>query len=99
MILTAYCPIARGELLTDPTVGAISSAKGKTNAQVSLRWVIQHPNVAAVPRALEVAHVKENLDIFDFSLTPEEMETIGRLRDRNIRIANPPERAPVWDIG
>jgi diketogulonate reductase-like aldo/keto reductase len=98
MILTAYCPVARGTLLEDPVLGEIARAKGKTIAQVALRWLIQQPMVAAVPRALEVAHIEQNLDIFDFSLDAQEMERIGALRSRNVRIANPPERAPVWDV-
>ena len=97
MILTAYCPVARGELLDDPVITAIAKAKGKTAAQVALRFVIQHPQVAAVPRAFEVAHVEQNIDIFDFSLGDDEMAKISALRARNVRIANPPERAPVWD--
>ena len=98
MILTAYCPVARGTLLDDPVLGEIARAKGKTTAQVALRWLIQQPMVAAVPRALEVAHIEDNLNIFDFSLDAQEMEEIGALRSRNVRIANPPERAPVWDV-
>jgi diketogulonate reductase-like aldo/keto reductase len=54
--------------------------------------------VAAVPRALEEPHIVENLDVFDFSLTDEEMRRISALRKKNIRIADPPERAPRWDI-
>jgi len=97
MILTAYCPVARGELLKDPVVGAIAKAKSKTPAQIALRWVIQHPGVAAVPRAFESAHAAENLDVFDFSLTDEEMHKLSALRARNLRVVSPPERAPVWD--
>lgn len=97
MILTAYCPVARAHLLTDPLVAGIAKAKGKTPAQIALRWVIQHPNVAAVPRAFESAHAAENLDVFDFSLTGEEMRQIGELKSRNLRVVDPPERAPVWD--
>jgi diketogulonate reductase-like aldo/keto reductase len=51
-----------------------------------------------VPRALEEPHIIENLDVFDFSLTDEEMQRISALRKKNIRIADPPERAPKWDI-
>jgi 2,5-diketo-D-gluconate reductase B len=98
MILTAYCPVARGKLLDDPIVGEIAKAHGKTHAQICLRWLIQQPVVAAVPRALEEAHIAENLDVFDFSLSDEEMRRISALRSRNIRIANPPERAPKWDV-
>ena len=98
MILTAYCPVARGKLLDDPIVGEIAKARGKSIAQICLRWLIQQPMVAAVPRALEEAHIAENLDVFDFSLSGEEMRRISALRSRNIRIANPPERAPKWDV-
>jgi 2,5-diketo-D-gluconate reductase B len=98
MILTAYCPVARGKLLDDPVVGAIAKTRGKSIAQICLRWLIQQPMVAAVPRALEEAHIAENLDVFDFSLNEEEMRRISALRSRNIRIADPPERAPKWDV-
>ena len=98
MILTAYCPVARGKLLDDPVIGGIAKARGKTHAQICLRWLIQQPMVAAVPRALEEPHIVENLDVFDFSLTDEEMRRISALRKKNIRIADPPERAPKWDI-
>jgi diketogulonate reductase-like aldo/keto reductase len=98
MILTAYCPIARGKLLDDPIIGEIAKARGKTHAQICIRWLIQQPMVAAVPRALEVAHIREDLDVFDFSLSDGEMLQISALRKRNIRIADPPERAPEWDV-
>jgi 2,5-diketo-D-gluconate reductase B len=98
MILTAYCPVARGKLLDDPAVGEIAKAHGKTHAQIGLRWLIQQPGVAAVPRALEERHIAENIDVFDFSLTGEEMQRLSALRSRRIRIADPPERAPKWDV-
>ena len=98
LIVTAYCPVARGELLVDPVVGEIAKEKGKTNAQIALRWLIQQPMTAAVPRALEPAHITENIDLFNFSLSDEEMDRLGKLRNRNLRIADPPERAPVWDV-
>jgi diketogulonate reductase-like aldo/keto reductase len=97
MILTAYCPVARGKLIGDPTVGDIAKKHGKSPAQICLRWLIQQPMVAAVPRSLEERHIEQNLDVFDFTLSDEEMRQLSALRSRNIRIANPPERAPKWD--
>lgn len=97
MILTAYCPVARGELLEDPVIGEIAKAHGKTIAQVALRWLIQQPMVAAVPRALTEAHIDDNIDVFDFELSDGEMRRIAALRSKRVRIANPPERRPVWD--
>lgn len=98
MILTAYCPVARGKLLTDPVVGEIARAHDKTPAQVCLRWLVQQPGVAAVPRALEERHIVENLDIFDFTLSDGEMSRLSALRKQQVRIADPPERAPRWDV-
>jgi diketogulonate reductase-like aldo/keto reductase len=98
MILTAYCPVARGELLGDPVVIEVAKAHGKTPAQACLRWLIQQPMVAAVPRALEEAHIEENLDVFDFALSDDEMKKISALRSKRVRIADPPERAPKWDV-
>ena len=98
MILTAYCPVARGKLLDDPVLAEIAKAHGKTIAQVALRWLIQQPMVAAVPRALTEAHIDEDLDVFDFALSDEEMRRIAALRSKQVRIANPPERAPKWDV-
>jgi diketogulonate reductase-like aldo/keto reductase len=97
MILTAYCPLARGELLNEPDLAAIGKAHGKTVAQVALRWLVQQPLVAAVPRPLDAAQAIENIDIFDFTLTDAEMAKISAMRHRNMRICDPPERAPVWD--
>jgi diketogulonate reductase-like aldo/keto reductase len=98
MILTAYCPVARGELLGDPVVNDIAKTHGKTAAQVCLRWLIQQPMVAAVPRALEEAHIEQNLDVFDFTLSDDEMKKLFALRSKRVRIADPPERAPKWDV-
>ncbi len=98
MIYTAYAPIARGELLKEPALAEIAEAKGKTPAQVALRYVLQHPGVAAVPRSLEPQHVKENFDVFDFSLSDDEMNRLRELRHRNVRIADPEVRRPVWDV-
>jgi diketogulonate reductase-like aldo/keto reductase len=98
IILTAYCPMARGKLLDDPVVGEIAKARGKTIGQICLRWLIQQPMVAAVPRPLEETHIREDLDVFDWSLSVDEMRRIAALRSRQVRIADPPERAPKWDV-
>ena len=99
MILTCYAPVARGRLLDDPVLTDIGVAHGKTAAQVALRWLIQQPRVAVVPRALEYDEIEEDIDLFDFELTDDEMERVGALRDRNLRVVDPEVRRPVWDIG
>jgi diketogulonate reductase-like aldo/keto reductase len=73
-------------LLVDPTIRAIASAYGKTAAQVVLRWHVQQPATIAIPRSRNQHHIAENLDIFDFELSDEEMQRISALggRVRNI---------------
>ena len=98
LIVTAYCPLGRGKLLEDPVLGEIAKAKGKTAAQVSLRWLIQQ-NIAVVPRTTDPAKLAANIDVFDFELNDEEMKRISALRDKNMRVVDPAVRRPVWDIG
>jgi diketogulonate reductase-like aldo/keto reductase len=99
MIVTAHVPLARGKIVNDPVIGEIAAAKGKTVAQVALRWLVQQPNVAVAPRTTSRERLVENLEIFDFSLTGEEMDRISALRDTNMRVVDPAVRRPVWDVG
>jgi diketogulonate reductase-like aldo/keto reductase len=99
LMVTCHAPLARGRLLDDPVIGAAAAAHGKTAAQVALRWLVQQPGIAAVPRALEPVQIEENIDIFDFVLSDAEMESIGALRDNMVRIVDPAVRRPVWDVG
>ena len=66
------------ELLSDPTLAKIAKAHGKSLVQVILRWNLQR-NIVVIPGSSNPAHIKENTEIFDFELTPEEMETIRSL--------------------
>jgi 2,5-diketo-D-gluconate reductase B len=97
VIFTGYCPLARGKLFADPVLGAIARDTHHTVAQVALRWLIQQGNIAAIPRSANSAHMAESLNIFDFELTPGQMNRICALKRPDGRIANPKGRAPVWD--
>ncbi len=97
LILMAYCPLARGRIFKDPVLGQIARAKGKSVAQIALRWLIQQGMIAAIPRSANPAHIAETLAVFDFSLTGDEMKEIFGLRRADGRIANPAGRAPQWD--
>jgi diketogulonate reductase-like aldo/keto reductase len=99
MIVTAHVPLARGKIVNDPVIGEIAKAKGKTTAQVALRWLVQQPNISVVPRTTTRERLVENLEIFDFSLTGEEMDRISALRDTAMRVVDPAVRRPVWDAG
>jgi len=95
--MTAYCPLGRGKLLDDPVVAAIARATGKTGAQVVLRWHLQQDNVIPIPRSTNAGRQAENLDVFDFTLSDDEMRQLHALARPDGRIANPPGRAPAWD--
>lgn len=97
LIFTAYCPLARGRLFQDPVLTEIANKKGKTVAQVALRWLMQQGNIAAIPRSSNPKHIAESLRVFDFELSDDEMKNIFALKRPDGRIANPKGRAPAWD--
>ena len=99
LLVTCHVPLARGTVLKDPVIQDIAKPHGKTAAQVALKWLVQQPDMVVVPRALEYSEIKENIDIFDFELSENEMNQISGLRDRNRRIVDPMVRRPVWDEG
>lgn len=79
VVLTAYSPLAKGRVATDDTLAAIGRRYGKSAAQVAIRWLIQQDGVVAIPKAAGEAHLRENLAVFDFELTPEETARIADL--------------------
>ncbi len=97
LVFIAYCPLGRGRLFNDPILGAIAKARGRSIAQVALRWLIQQ-DVAVIPRSSNPQRIVENSRVFDFSLSDDEMRRISALKRPNGRIANPVERVlGGWD--
>jgi 2,5-diketo-D-gluconate reductase B len=94
---TAYCPVALGRVAGDPVLGAIGAAHRKTAVQVTLRWLVQQGDVIAIPRTSRVDRLGENFAIFDFELTPAEMDRIGSLRRAGGHLVNEPHWVPAWD--
>ena len=78
-ILTeAWSPIAKGRVLTDPTITAIADRLGRTPAQVTLRWHIQRGDIV-FPKSTTPSRIKQNFEIFDFRLADEDMAAISAL--------------------
>ena len=73
IVTEAWSPLAQGLVLDDPAITAIAEAHGKTAAQVVLRWHIELGNVV-FPKSVTRERLAENIDIFDFTLSAEEME-------------------------
>ena len=94
LMLTAYSPIARGNVIDDETLNEIADTHGKSAAQVALRWLIQQPQVAPIPKASSPEHREANFDIFDFELSDDEMSRIHNLA-RGERLVDP-GFAPDW---
>ena len=87
--LTAYSPLARGSVLDDPTLRRLGDRYDKTPAQVALRWLVQQPQVVAIPRSSTPEHIRANAAVFDFELTPQEMQELHDLSGGiSIRIRN-----------
>ena len=95
LFVTAYCPLAQGEVDGDPTLGEIAAKYGKTPAQVTLRWLIDQDGVAAIPKAASETHCRANFEIFDFTLSDEDRTTIDGLRGARRLVS--PEFSPEWD--
>jgi 2,5-diketo-D-gluconate reductase A len=78
-ILTeAWSPIAQGAVLEDPTITEVAERLGKTTAQVVLRWHIQRGSIV-FPKSTTPARIKENFELFDFELEPDDISRIAGL--------------------
>ena len=97
LVFIAYCPLGRGRLLGDPVLADIAAARGRSFAQIALRWLMQQ-NVAAIPFSSNPQRIADNFNVFYFALTDDEMKRISALKRPNGRIANPAGRVPGgWD--
>jgi diketogulonate reductase-like aldo/keto reductase len=96
MALTAYSPIARGRVSNNPVIRAIAGEKGKSEAQIALRWLIQQPGVVAIPKSADPDRIRANMAIANFELTDDELARISALGSRDGRTVNF-DWAPDWD--
>ena len=76
IMLIAYSPLGRGAVLKEAVIKTLADKYHKTGAQIVLRWLLQQPNVAAIPKAADDRHSRQNLEVFDFELTDEDMRQV-----------------------
>lgn len=90
-----WYPLGHGDanLLNEPVFAKLAKKYGKTNAQIIMRWHLQEGNVI-FPKTLNPQHMADNLDIFDFELTGEEMASINSLPQKAYYIVS--EEAPAF---
>ncbi len=86
----AWSPLAQGAVLKDEAVTAIADRHGKSPAQVVLRWHLQLGNIV-IPKSVTPARIRQNLDVFDFTLTDDEMAALAGL-DRDLRTGPHPDQ-------
>lgn len=79
----AWAPFAEGThgIFTDPTIAEIAANHGKSNGQVILRWLLQR-GITVIPKSVHKNRMEENIDVFDFELTDDEMKAMAGL-DKN----------------
>lgn len=90
IVTEAWSPLGQGKLLADPTLAAIAERRGRTPAQVVLRWHVEN-GVVAIPKSATPARIAQNIDVFDFALTPEDHAAIAALDRADGRIGPDPE--------
>ena len=78
--LEAYAPLTARRRLNDPRITAIARKHGRTNAQVLLRWAVQH-GLVVIPKSTHPDRIAENARIFDFELSSEEVTELDGLHD------------------
>ncbi|WP_100838036.1 aldo/keto reductase [Kitasatospora fiedleri] len=85
----AWSPLAQGAVLDDPAITAIAGRTGKSPAQVVLRWHLQLGNLV-IPKSVTPARIRQNLDVFDFALTEDDLAAIAAT-DRGLRTGPDPD--------
>lgn len=94
MFLTAYSPLAHGKVIGDPVLDEIAAEVGHGAPEVALRWLLDHGDVAVLPRSQNRDHIASNATV-DFTLTDEQRARIDGL-PKDLRQIDPPF-APEWD--
>jgi 2,5-diketo-D-gluconate reductase A len=80
IIIQAYSPLTRGERLGDKTVSQVAEKYGKSPAQILIRWSLQQETVP-IPKANQRKHLEEDINVFDFEITNEDMKLLNNLNE------------------
>ncbi|MDV7766916.1 aldo/keto reductase [Peribacillus sp. CSMR9] len=85
----SWSPLGRGNLLEEPTINHIAKKHGKSSAQVLIRWHLQN-DLVVIPKSITPSRIEENAQVFDFSLSLNEMNQIDAL-NKNERFGSNPD--------
>ncbi len=92
--LEAWSPLTRGKHFDNPIIRSIAEQHGKTPAQVLIRWDLQH-GVVTIPKSVHAERIRENADVFDFHLTPGQMDRLDGLNQEE-RLGPHPDEMGGW---
>ena len=92
IVLEAYSPLAHGKDMTNATVQEIADKYGKSYAQIMLRWCIEE-GMVVLPKSVTPSRIKENIELFDFALTTEDITALEGC-DRDLRTCWSPVHVP-----
>ncbi len=95
LALTAYTPLARNKVSQIPAIQQIAAKHGVLPTQVALKWLLDQPNVAAIPKASSESNQLANLAALDVQLDDQDRALIASLSKRERQVS--PDFAPVWD--
>nr|WP_318241023.1 aldo/keto reductase [Ureibacillus galli] len=87
--VTAWSPLGQGKVLEDAVITEIAQQLGKSTAQVILRWHYQN-DVITIPKSVTPSRIEQNMQIFDFELSKEQMEQMNQL-NKNQRFGSNPD--------
>lgn len=97
IVIQAWYPLGHGDkaLLQEPLFTELGQKYGKSNAQIILRWHIQDGNIV-IPGSKNPAHIKDNFNLFDFTLTNEEMANISALDQQKRYYTSTPQMLEAY---
>uniref|UniRef100_A0A8C4JNI1 Uncharacterized oxidoreductase ZK1290.5-like n=1 Tax=Dromaius novaehollandiae TaxID=8790 RepID=A0A8C4JNI1_DRONO len=80
IIFEGYCPLAKGEALTHPTVIQLAKKYGRTPAQICIRWSIQN-GIVTIPKSTRAERIQENCKVFDFTIAEDDVDILDGMHD------------------
>jgi diketogulonate reductase-like aldo/keto reductase len=92
IVVEAYSPLAHAKANDDPVITEIAQKHGKTYAQIMIRWCIEQ-GLVVIPKSVTPSRIQENAEVFDFNLTPEDLQAITDC-DRDLRTCWSPVHVP-----
>lgn len=82
IVLEAHSPLTHGYRLQDTRISAVAQRYQKTNGQILIRWSLQH-GLVVIPKTTRLERLKENIDVFDFEITQEDMAILDALNEND----------------